>query len=50
MMERRLDRAEEARPEAIRGEELPRIKMPKKMSRGVSKDDGLTQPLERWIK
>jgi hypothetical protein len=50
MMERRLARAEEARPEAIMGEEMPRIKVPKKVSRGASKDDGLTQPLERWIK
>ena len=50
MMERRLARAEEARPEVIRGEEMPRIKVPKKAGRGSSKEDRLTQPLERWLR
>lgn len=49
MMERRLARAEEARPEAIRGEEMPRVRVPK-ASRDSSREDGLTQPLERWIR
>lgn len=50
MMERRLARAEEARPEVIRGEEMPRIKVPRKAGRGSSKEDKLTQPLERWLR
>jgi len=49
MMERRLARAEEARPEAIRGEEAPRIKPPKD-SQNNSKEDRLTQPLERFLR
>lgn len=50
LMERRLSRAEVARPEAIRGEEAPRIRPPKKTSRANSMEDRLTQPLERWLR
>jgi type I restriction-modification system DNA methylase subunit len=50
LKERRIARAEEAKPEAIRGEEKPRIRPPKRTVRQISKEDRLTQPLERWLR
>lgn len=48
MMERRLSRTQEARPEIIKGEEAPRIRRPKKPERPLTKDPSV--PLDRFIK
>jgi hypothetical protein len=47
MMKRRLQRAEEATPEAIKGEEEPRLKPPKK-SEKIS-EEGKTVQLDRFM-
>ena len=47
MMKRRLQRAEEAKPEAIKGEEEPRIKPPKKLEKKSSKEP--TVPLDKFL-
>ncbi len=38
MMRRRLSRAEEARPEALKGEEEPRVRPPKRSRKGASQE------------
>jgi len=48
MMKRRVQRAEEATPEAIKGEEEPRIRMPKKPEKTPVKDTSI--PLDRFIR
>ncbi len=45
MMNRRIARAKEARPETIGGEQ-PRIRPPSR--RGTGREDRLTPPLRRW--
>lgn len=47
MMKRRLQRVKEAAPEAIKGEEEPRIKPPKKSERTTAKDPSVQ--LDRFI-
>jgi len=47
MMKRRLQRAKEATPEAIKGEEVPTIQPPKKPERTSIKDTSV--PLDRFI-
>jgi predicted glycosyltransferase len=47
MMKRRLQRAEEATPEAIKGEEEPRLKPPKR-SEKISEEDKTVQ-LDRFM-
>jgi hypothetical protein len=47
LMERRLARITEARPEAVKGEEEPRIRPPRKPGRTTEKDPSL--PLDRFI-
>jgi len=47
MMKRRLQRAEEAAPEAIKGEEEPRLKPPKKPERQTSTDKNI--PLDKFL-
>ncbi|MEM3387406.1 MAG: N-6 DNA methylase [Nitrososphaerales archaeon] len=46
MMKRRLQRAEEATPEAIKGEEEPRLKPPKKLEKETAKET--TLPLDKF--
>jgi hypothetical protein len=46
LMERRFTRLEEARPEAVIGEEVPRIRPPRKVPRISEK---VSSPLDRWI-
>ncbi|MEM2005514.1 MAG: N-6 DNA methylase [Zestosphaera sp.] len=48
MIERRLQRAKEAKPEAIKGEEEPQIKPPKKPKKETPK--GSTIPLDKFAK
>jgi len=48
MMKRRHHRAEEATPEAIKGEEEPRLKPPKKPEKPPAEEKSI--PLDRFIK
>jgi len=51
MMERRLQRSEEARPKAIRGEEKPGIELPKKtakLRKETSREEHVT--LDKFVK
>jgi type I restriction-modification system DNA methylase subunit len=48
MMKRRVQRAEEATPEAIKGEEEPRMRLPKKPEKTPVKDTSV--PLDRFIR
>ena len=47
MMERRVQRAEDAKPEAVRGEEAVRIRPPRTRGKTKKEDIGATQ-LDRW--
>jgi hypothetical protein len=47
MMKRRLQRAEKASPEAIKGEEAPRIRPPEKIQKRVKEDTSI--PLDRFF-
>jgi len=47
MMKRRLQRTEKARPEAIKGEEVPRIRPPEKSERKKKKHEGVS--LDRFF-
>jgi len=47
LMQRRTSRMREARPEAIVGEEIPRIKPPRRQSLRAQ-EDTLSVPLDRW--
>ena len=47
MMKRRLQRAQEATPQAIKGEEEPRLKPPKKPEKTIAEDK--TVQLDRFI-
>lgn len=48
LQERRISRAMEARPEAVKGEEEPRIRPPKKPKRAKKEDTSI--PLDRFIR
>jgi hypothetical protein len=48
LAERRISRTLRARPEAVKGEEEPRIKPPEKKEREIKKEEPST-PLTKWI-
>jgi len=46
LVDRRTSRVREAKPETITGKDMPRIKVPKKLKKGLI--DDASQPLDRW--
>lgn len=46
LVDRRTSRVREAKPETITGKDIPRIKVPKKLKKGLI--DAASQPLDKW--